>query len=92
MDAAIENLIQRVNKGFRSLTTSSSTSGPHGIRLQDLEELSDRFNTWCTNIVSQPYGRTTQHRRLEDAPELLDALQEALRNIDEDLVEGRLTI
>jgi hypothetical protein len=94
MDPAIETLTQRVTELFRTLITSPSTYMPISLldaRLQDLEGLSDRFNTWCANIIHQPYGETIAKRHvLEDAPELLDAVKEVLQNICEDLTEGRL--
>lgn len=88
MEAAIEHLTQAVTVGFFALTTSPPAGALVEIRLQDLEELSDRFRAWCTNIISKPNGSTSSYRRLEDSPELLDAVQETLQNINEDLLEG----
>ena len=89
IDKAIDHLISRVKGWFVALETSPSTSDLVEIRLQDLEELADRFITWYTNIVSRPYGDAFHHRSLEDSPELLGAVQEALQSINEDLMEGR---
>jgi hypothetical protein len=93
MDPEIESLTRRVSRLFRTLITSPSTHLPIALletRLQDLEGLSDRFRTWRTNIVCQPYGETDPGCRMEDAPELLDTVKEVLQNIGDDLTEGRL--
>jgi len=91
MEVTNDALVQDAIESFNDLIEPPSTrtpATPLDTRLQSLEELSDRFRTWRSNIVCQSLNKTST-REHQSEQELLDTVEEVLQNINDDLVEGK---
>jgi hypothetical protein len=85
--------VEAVTASFHRVTVPKSRSAPalSSTSLQDVEDLSDRFMTWSSNIRCLPGGLDGLKKRLAQAPELRDSVVELLKDLVDDLEEGLLT-